>query len=420
MPYTPRRFRWILAGTLAVTLLGVFGWSFFTRYHLQPWQLLTHIVQIEQAGVNEVTVQPLGWNLAILGRDFEARELDFYPGSHLPPSELDVGSLEFTVVPWKKGIEEIAANHRIVMIMEDHIVPKCREFTGETLPTFRHAGFTHLAAEAIYESSAALKRRGYPGSPTGVYTSDPRFGNLLRRAHALNFEVLGYDFGKSTHAAREEYAAEQLAKLLKNDSTVKLLVHAGHAHVFKHNQSSGDRWLAARLWEKTGVEPFTIYQWSRLHDSHDYVATARELQKRGLLADEPVLLMPPPTKGIGFRDAPYYGVEGTPLVDAIVIHPFDESTSPSNRTVLFPEQMRRVAGRWTARQWPILICAYAAGEPVDAVPLDQIMLRENESEFILWIPKEAKYEIRVLNKSGPMKAHLVHDENLLSIGTSPH
>jgi len=117
-------------------------------------------MQIERDGVNEKNVQPLGWSMAILGRDDEIRRTDFFPQFELPALTVDAGQLELNVVPWREGTQEIARTHRIVMIMEDHFISKHREMIGATLPTFREAGFTHFAAEAIGESSSSLARRG--------------------------------------------------------------------------------------------------------------------------------------------------------------------------------------------------------------------------------------------------------------------
>jgi hypothetical protein len=108
--------------------------------------------------------------------------------------------------------------------------------------------------------------------------------------------------------------------------------------------------------------------------------------------DEPVLLMPPPSTDCGLRDVPQ--------VDAILVHPPDQSIAPSQRTVLFPNGMRRVSGQWLTKQWPVVIAAYKNGEPTTAIALDQVMLRDGEQQFVLWIPASSKYDIVVFNQDG--------------------
>lgn len=408
-----RRIRWIAVGSVAaIVLVAAVFWHRFSTQHFEPWQFLAHVVQLEKAGVDPGSLQALGWSLAILGRDDDVRSLDFFPYFKPPPSTLDADRLELNAVPWKEGLEKIAADHRIVMIMEDHFASKHREFVGATLPVFKNAGFSNYAAEAISQLDTSLAQRGYPASRTGLYTSDPQFGNALRRALELDFTVLGYDFRPFSHEGREEFAATELAALFSKDAATKLLVHAGHSHVLKYDTDSAGRWLASRLWEKTKIEPFTIWQWSSTHDAHDYAEIVRVLTERGVSLDEPVLLMPPPPFNCGLQDPPY----GLARVDAIVIHPPDDSVAPDKRTVLFPDSRQRLAGVWTANVWPIVVCAYKKGEPMDAIALDQVMLRQDETRFLLWIPAGVEYEIRVFNVDGILKSQVETNSNSISVG----
>lgn len=368
--------------------------------------MLHHVIQIEEKGRDNRDLQLLGWNLAILGRDDEVRRLDFHPQFDLPPLDVDSQQLELDVVPWQDAIEQIANEHRIVMIMEDHFVSKHREMIGALLPKFRDARFTHYAAEAIGESAEPLNSRGFPIVGTGYYTSDPQFGNVIRRAVDLRFEVLGYDFRPFTHKGREEFAATTLANVLNRDPQVKLVVHAGHAHVLKHKTDLGQRWLASMLWEKTGIEPFTIWQWSEMYDGHEYRIVADALTRLGDF-DEPVLLMPPPTIKSGLRNVPD--------VDAILVHPPDQSVAPDARTVLFPDTMHRIAGQWLTRQWPVVIAAYKSGEAPNAIPLDQVMLRDGEQDFTLWIPASLAYDIVVFNQNGVVESSKGDDGHLVLV-----
>ncbi len=402
-----RRIRWgaIVLSILLLVAAAVI-WRVWSGRHVAQWQMLHHVIQIEEKGLDNRDIQLLGWHLAILGRDDEVRRLDFHPQFDLPPLDVDAQQLKLDVVPWRDAIEQIASEHRIVMIMEDHFVSKHREMIGALLPKFRDARFTHYAAEAIGESAEPLNSRGYPIVGTGYYTSDPQFGNAIRRAIDLRFEVLGYDFRPFTHEGREEFAATTLANVLNRDPQAKLVVHAGHAHVFKHKTDLGQRWLASILWEKTGIEPFTIWQWSEMYDGHEYRIVADALAKLGDFV-EPVLLMPPPTTASGLRNVPD--------VDAILVHPPDQSVAPDARTVLFPDTMHRIAGQWLTRQWPVVIAAYKSGEATNAIPLDQVMLRDGEQDFTLWIPASLAYDIVVFNQNGVVESSTDDDRHLVLV-----
>jgi hypothetical protein len=390
-----KRCRRALLAVPVVLAAGAAVWWCLPRVGVAQWQLLRQVTDMEHADADASHVQMLGWSLAILGRDDEVRRMDFLPHLNRDTAPLKAEAQELSIVPWREGIERIARTHRIVMVMEDHFVSKHREMVEATLPIFRAAGFTHYAAEAIQEPGQSLTDRGYPAVATGLYTGDPRFGNLLRSALNLKFTMLGYDFGHSAHEAREEYAATALARVVNGQPGARLLVHAGHAHVLKRPTETGQRWLASILWEKTGLEPFTIWQWSDLHDAREYRALLPLLQQR--LGDfaEPILLMPPPA-----------GIPGgqIPDVDAILVHPPDHSTAPADRTVLFPGTMHQVSGHWITAKWPVIIAAYRHGEPATAIPLDQVMLRDREQDFTLWLPSGPDYYLAVFDERGRVKA----------------
>ena len=172
------------------------------------------------------------------------------------------------------------------------------------------------------------------------------------------------------------------------------------AHVFKYETDIGQRWLAALLWEKTGIEPFTIWQWSAMRDAHEYRVVVEAIAQPGVF-NEPVLVMPPPSTDSGLRDVP--------RVDAILVHPPDQSVAPNKRAVLFPDEMQRVSGKWLTRHWPVVIAAFNKGEPTTAIPLDQIMMRESERDFVLWIPKTKDFDIVVFDQNGIRDSSIEHD-----------
>lgn len=398
-PWRKLDWRAVLAGA-AVLATGAAAWWCLPQGGIPQWRLLRQVTEIEHAGADASHVQMLGWSLAILGRDDEVRRTDFLPHLKKDTAPLKMDAQKLSIVPWREGIGHIARTHRIVMLMEDHFATRHREMVAATLPIFRATGFTHYAAEAVQEPGQSLMERGHPAVATGLYTADPRFGNLLRSALNLKFTVLGYDFGHSSHEAREEYAATALAHVVNDWPGTRLLVHAGHAHVLKRPTETGQRWLAALLWEETGIEPFTLWQWSDLHDAREYHALLCLLQAQ--LGDfaEPVLLMPPP------KDIPGGHI---PDVDAILVHPPDHSMAPAQRTVLFPGTMRQVSGHWLTPKWPVIIAACRHGEPATAIPLDQVMLREREQDFTLWIPSGQDCDLAVFDDHGPLKAIATSD-----------
>jgi hypothetical protein len=368
--------------------------------------LLRRVVMLEQSADRNgwAERQELSTALAILGRQREAREIPTRPdavGHELsdPPGAPDSGP-QLTVTPWREAITRIAAERRLVLIMEAHTVTEHRAWIEQTLGRFRAAGFTHYSAEAIIaESGPALKARGYPTSRTGVYTRDPRFGNLVRTALRLGFEVGGYDLADGDFDRREVYQAATLAGRFAPRSDLRMVVHAGHGHIFKHDIRNVGRYMAARLWEKTGVEPFTIWQVSNELPNDVY----RSLIRRIGPITEPVMLVPPP-RHVAETLFPESSVQ--PAVDAIVIHPPRLGREPTDRCGAFADRATRVPGVWLGNRWPVVIAAIPGGEPENAIALDQIMLRHGETDFELWLP-HTDYTIRAWSLDGPLSVRPV-------------
>jgi hypothetical protein len=395
------RFRWVVFGVM-VTALVTLCMSVARRVEERNSRqgLLQRVVTLEQSSdrINWGERQELSAMLAILGRQRESREIPLVPeavGQKL--SATPDSDSRLVVTPWQDAITRIAARHRLVLIMEAHTVTEHREWIEETLGLFRAAGFTHYFAETIAESGLTLRSRGYPTSRTGYYTLDPRFGNLLRTAMRLGFEVGGYDLADGDFDRREQYQAATLARQFAARPDIRMVVHAGHGHIFKHDVRNVGRYMAARLWEITGVEPFTIWQSSNALPDEEYRYLLRRV---GPIADS-VMLVPPP-EDVAEKLFPESSVQ--PAVDAIVIHAPRPGREPTDRHGAITGQKTRVPGEWLGNQWPVVIAAIPIGEPDDSIALDQIMLRRGETEFELWLPN-ADYRICVSGLAGPLSVN---------------
>src|SRR6187551_3270336 len=96
------RLRWITWLSLSgVLLAGVAAYFCITSFfagpiHPEPWQFLARVEQLERAGADPASVQMLGECLAVLGRDDEVRQLDFYPQGEMPHSTVAAEDLKLT------------------------------------------------------------------------------------------------------------------------------------------------------------------------------------------------------------------------------------------------------------------------------------------------------------------------------------
>ena len=252
---------------------------------------------------------------------------------------------------------KIAKQERLIIIMEAHNSPKHRQWIEQTLPILWNAGFRDYAAEGLSESGPSLKQRGYPLRSTGVYVSDPHFGNVLRTAIALDFDLHTYDTYGNDFEVREYGQAVNLAKLFAANPKLKLVVHAGYGHVLKTPDKTGMKTMAAHLWEMTGIEPYCI--WQTFHSPEE--REARQLAELSEPGGEPMMLVPAPT---GLSDPQFRFPPGS--VDAIVVHPPGVG-GPDQRIHSFKKARLRVAGDWNGSEWPVLIGAFKKGESTDAV-----------------------------------------------------
>ncbi len=149
------------------------------------------------------------------------------------------------------------------MFNEHHMNPENRIFFTSMLEDLKKQGFDAIAFEALaYEDS--IFAGNAPTLKSGFYTREPEFGNLLRKATDLGFEILAYENnldtelnGMSPANFRDSIQAENLKEIYLKHK--KLLVFAGHGHI-EEKQRNEWKTMAQRFYEITNVNPLTIEQ----------------------------------------------------------------------------------------------------------------------------------------------------------------
>jgi len=169
--------------------------------------------------------------------------------------------------PALEYIIKASKDKQVVMINEDHNTPKHRILTYNLLEDFYVAGFRYLAVEALENDSSILKL-GFPQISSGYYTAEPNMGNLLKKAIKLGFKLIPYEStdrtrynGKSEsylQNIREVNQAKNINTILIKDPSAKILVHAGHGHIWERG---GDVIFMAEYFKiLSGIDPLTINQ----------------------------------------------------------------------------------------------------------------------------------------------------------------
>lgn len=409
------RFRWVIVTALS-GLMGAGLMRLSTG--MQQVSIAARLQQVEQLkthldSLGSYERQDLSFWLGAFGRGSEAQAFSTWSTNSdirkvraaEVSAEWEMG-ISSNAVAWRQAISDIAARERIVIIMEAHNATQHREWIEQTLPIFHDAGFRHYAAEGLGETGTALAARGFPVETTGPYVADPRFGNLLRSVIESKYTIHEYESRfASDIPQREEQQAQNLAKIINANPGCRMVIHAGYAHVFKQPVPGAGKWMAARLWEKTGIEPYCIYQG---HESYDSPGYPRLVELAGA-TDEPKLLMPPPS----LTDMQFSGIPPG-AIDALVIHPLAKGKPPASRKPVFSSDMQQLRGRWLEKEWPIVIGAYRMGETADAIALDQVLLRNGESEFELWIP-EGPHMLRVTSTSGVVMIDVKQEQSEIQL-----
>ncbi|MCG8457941.1 MAG: hypothetical protein MI919_16815, partial [Holophagales bacterium] len=236
------------------------------------------------------------------------------------------------------------------------------------------------AAEALLEDEIALAERAYPTSETGYYTQEPLYGDLVRAALELGYQIVAYE-SPGPPAEREPAQARNLAERIFSDPDARALIHLGYSH----NLESPDafRGVGAMAWHLenlTGIDPLTIDQTRMRERSHP----SQEDPLYRLLVDthgfeEPVVLITDDGKL-------WHRAEDSRDITVFLPRTRYESGRPGwlrlggqRRPLALPEN---VCGEVS----PCVVEARLAHEGDDAIPIDRIEVSSEREQPVLMVP----------------------------------
>jgi len=175
----------------------------------------------------------------------------------------------------RTAILDSARNHQLMIITEAHTKPEHRVFTRVLLKGLYARGYRHLGLENILplpEDEAGgmfdtlLHERGYPliTAGSGIYPSEPEYGNVIREAIRLGFAVFSYERNGSSDSERDRQQAERIIAYQKAHPGEKIICHGGWYHAVEEAiekyPGSGKYWMAYHYKQMTGDDPLTVYQ----------------------------------------------------------------------------------------------------------------------------------------------------------------
>lgn len=309
-----------------------------------------------------------------------------------------------------EAIATLAHDRQAVFFNEAHNIPLTRTLTLALLERLRKDGFTHFAAETLYDTDHDLAKRGYPIGESGFYVEEPIYAEMIRTALKLGFTVVAYDASDDAQGdARERIQARTLVeRVFKKNPKARLIVNAGYAHIQEDGKYLDGKAMAYYFRKNSGINPLTIEQ--TMLTEHDIAAHDhpyfRALYERPGFAQKPVV---------------YIGTDGKPW-----------SLKPDwyDVSVFFPpEQLQRGRPTWLdlggqrrpwpvgpamcAGQFPCLIEARYAEEGEDAIPADRILLdagtrpTDKPSEFNLLFLRPGRYRIEARDSEKSLQSNTI-------------
>jgi hypothetical protein len=308
-------------------------------------------------------------------------------------AEIDSINSKYSVVNAADYIIKEAQKNQVMMINEAHHNSMHRAFTKSLLQRLFDNGYKNLGLEALdigNNLDSAVNTRGYPVQKTGYYTQDPQFGDLIREAIEIGYEVfayerLGTDFGKH----REIGQAKNIQKVIESKPNEKFLIHCGFAHLMEGNYSGWEKAMAGRLTEYTGINPLTINQVeyserSKAEFNHPLLK-ALEIKESSILIDE--------------DNNPLKFERGEAWADIAVLHPNTEYVD-NRPDWLFENGSKNISVELkdVSIEFPVMVLAFKKGEDInEAIPIDITEVESKGANAHLALRK-GDYEIVVTNK----------------------
>jgi hypothetical protein len=367
-------------------------------------------------------LQAKSWLLNAVGRYSEGQQAMTDSGalSRAPFTEPTAAEMQKTNQVPLAAVEDLVreafATHRVVILNEEHHQPEGRALGASLVRRLPALGVKYFALETgLQKPLDDAARSGKITTGTDPYSWDPQRAALLRAVLASGLKPIAIDVHpeESVQMAkaaagrlefRETCMARHLLKILEKDPDGKILVWVGFSHARKTSEGKNrTRWMAARFWKESGVEPYCIYQLSDAGDLafQDPIYRLAVVAARRELKGPTAIRLPVASFAEAMPatvlDHPLYTQIATLGVDAVVLHPRKAETSATNRPAwLARGKGAEIAGRvisGRAENSGYLVQALPVGTGDGLTPVDQVVTAR-DGAYVLRLPA-GKYQFRV-------------------------
>ena len=326
------------------------------------------------------------------------------------------------------AIVDAAKDRQIVILNEAHDCPQHRAFGLLLAAELKKIGFEFLAMETLVgpDGNSGVLNLDYPKLDTGYYSAEPVFGDFVREAARLGYQLVAYEIESGQRQVdaqadpvdsireRENAQSDNLIQhVLKPHPKTKLFVYVGYSHATEHWEPQDDGsdlgWMAAQIQKKTGIDPLTIDQVGGSYNpKNQQIDPVLSLLQKDAAIQQPCVLRQ--ESGEWLSSDGYYH-----KTDMTVFHPIQKMLDGR------PNWLRmngyRKAHPFQNKDYYLgdktLVQAYRIDEGEGALPVDQVLLETPDGEAMLLLP-EGKYRTVSQTIDGTIK-----DGPKLTIQPSP-
>ena len=327
------------------------------------------------------------WDLAIGTREKNFTE-----------AQIDSLKQKYSKIKATDYILEQANKNQVIIINEAHHNSFHRVFTKSLLQKLYDNGYKNLGLEALGNGEyldSTLNDRKYPILKTGHYIKDPQFGNLVREALEIGYELFAYEnMEKGSGKPREIEQAKNIEKVINSKLNEKFLIHCGFDHALEGAHKYWEKAMAGRLTEYTGINPLTInqviYSEKSKPEYNHPLLKALDIKESSIIIDK--------------DNNPLKYERGEAYTDIAVFHP--NTIYIDNRpNWLFKNDNKNVSILLDDIQieFPVMVLAFKKGENIKlAVPVDITEVKNKTENCNLGL-KKGNYNIIVTNGEESVK-----------------
>lgn len=341
-------------------------------------------------------------------------------------------------------------NEKAVFINEAHHMPQHRAFTTLMLKSLYKQGFRYFGIETLsYQDVTRLNETKYPSIYSGYYATEPIYGDLIRQAIAIGFNVFPYestnkneesaistlkqdttskqeeteiefmnpDGSKTTlfeqnlrMNARDFIQAQNISAIFKNDTSAKVLIHCGYGHI-KEKESNGWKTMAYQFRKLCGIDPLTIDQTEMSEKCIDDENSIYNRIKKNIKT--PLIFID--NKGNSFVQKEYTPLSKetyTSFYDIQVFHPTSKyfNERPDWLSLNGYRKPYRIDPKMILVDLPCLVLAYKDNEDLSkSIPVDIIQLKSKNDSGTLMLPS-GSYILMMKNKQSSKQAQKINIE----------